>query len=291
MDFANTENLSRWAGWVRGSLYLTEYAKGLGWDANAAAETVKIRMDGAAMVTLARPSDSILAKQAAIVRDYADLRADRTAEITSQLGFPTEYFAMILGLHGAQHEKTLELLAATQVVAAHTAMIAKFALAVRRPDQVDGRILPMIATPGHGSFPSAHATEAYAAMTVLSHLVTQWGSMTDQATRLAMLRGLAERIAVNRTVAGVHFPVDSWAGAALGTAIGRAVLRRCGQQVDTPSMSYAAIHSDFTDHALQTDAAANGLTQGSDYAVSESPIFSWLWDEAMKERQGPSAGV
>ena len=52
---------------------------------------------------------------------------------------------------------------------AHLAMIAKHALAVRRPDQLDGRILPMIPTPGHGAFPSAHATEAYAVATVLCH--------------------------------------------------------------------------------------------------------------------------
>ena len=78
---------------------------------------------------------------------------------------------------------------------------------------------------------------------------------------------------------------------AIGTAVGRAVLRRCGQQVATPSFSYDAVHGDFTDAAFVDDATANGLTEGTAYDVAESPIFAWLWSEAMKERQGPAAGV
>jgi len=35
---------------------------------------------------------------------------------------------------------------------------------------------------------------------------------------------IAHRIAVNRTIAGVHYPVDSAAGAMLGRAIGEAIL-------------------------------------------------------------------
>jgi hypothetical protein len=68
------------------------------------------------------------------------------------------------------------------------------------------------------------------------------------------------------------------------------VLRRCGQQVATPSLNYDAIHGDFTDTMLVDDAAGNGLSEGDDYEVATSPIFSWLWAEVMNERQGPAAG-
>jgi membrane-associated phospholipid phosphatase len=219
--------------------------------------------------------------------DYADLRPDRSAEIISQLGFPTAYFSMILGLHAGQHKKTFELLTATQVLAAHAAMAVKHALAVRRPDQLDGRILPMIPTPGHGSFPSAHATEAYAALTVLTELVTTWQSLADSDGRLKVLRGLAERIAVNRTVAGVHYPIDSWAGATLGVSVGRAILKRCGVVTATPSLSFVAGNSDFFDHDFKDPALASnhGLTEGAAFTMSSSQTFEWLWTEAAAEKQ------
>jgi hypothetical protein len=148
--------------------------------------------------------------------------------------------------------------------------------------------MPMIPTPGHGSFPSAHATEAYAVLTVLEALVKKWGSLADDDSRLKVMRGLAERIAVNRTVAGVHFPVDSWAGAALGTAVGRAVLGRCGQTLDMPSFVYKADEaSDFFDHDFQNDPAGHGLTHGSTpYTSGAKPAYSWLWEQAAKENQG-----
>ncbi|GAA6189779.1 hypothetical protein NBRC116596_28420 [Litorivita sp. NS0012-18] len=291
LAFDDPSNLNRWAQWVRGSLYISEVFPALTFSTDPAAQTVTLDFDGAPMVTLARPSDALLADQIEFVSNYADLRPDRASEITSQLGFPTEYFAMILGLHVGQHPKTFELLMAVQVMAAHAAMIVKHALAVRRPDQIDGRILPMIPTPGHGSFPSAHATEAYTALTVLEGLVGAWGSLGDMAPRLAMLRGLAERIAVNRTVAGVHYPIDSWAGAALGTALGRALLGRCGQApAALPSLSYTAQNSDFNDHDFTQSAAAHGLTEGPAYSAAAAPNFTWLWDLAAAEHQAP-AGV
>jgi hypothetical protein len=44
--------------------------------------------------------------------------------------------------------------------------------------------------------------------------------------RTQLLR-LAARIAINRTVAGVHFPVDSAAGAVLGLTLGQYFVNRC----------------------------------------------------------------
>ena len=119
-------------------------------------------------------------------------------------------------------------------------MIVKNHLAIRRPDQLDARLMPMIPTPGHGSFPSAHAPEAYAVLTVLEALVTAWDSLADGEQRIKALRGLAERIAVNRTVAGVHYPIDSWAGAALGRIVGQVVLSRAGAGAPIAELAYSA---------------------------------------------------
>ncbi|WP_214676207.1 hypothetical protein, partial [Escherichia coli] len=49
------------------------------------------------------------------------------------------------------------------------------------------------------------------------------------ATRVQLQR-LAYRIAVNRTVAGVHYPVDSACGRVLGTLLGEFMVGRCSGQ-------------------------------------------------------------
>lgn len=293
LPFSDSSNLSGLATWVRGSLYISEFLSGISAIAQPASGTnpahVILAVDGQDCLTLERPTMDLLRQQCNLVNEYANLRAERSAEITSQLGFPTPYFAMVLGLHEAHHSKTFELITATQVAAAHTAMIAKHHLAIRRPDQLDARVMPMIPTPGHGSFPSAHATEAYAVLTVLEALIADWGTLADLPERLATLRGLAERIAVNRTVAGVHYPVDSWAGAALGTLVGQIVLNRAGKAIATTQRHLVATNVDFFDLDFRDDAMAvqAGLTNtGCDYTADASSAISWLYAHAVAENQG-----
>jgi len=248
-------------------------------------------------VSIQRPSAALLAEQASFVRDYADLRADRAAEITSQLGFPTEYFAMILALHPAQNRYTLELITVTQLMCAHMAMMAKYALAIRRPDQVDTRIMPMIATPGHGSFPSAHATEAFGVATVMLGLMDAWQSFADSDNRRDLVKQLANRIAVNRTVAGVHYPMDSWAGASLGQALGGAILGRCGAPQTAKSITYSATNTDFFGHDLYTlldggtVSADYGIQVGADVQATPSDLFKWLWGKALQEANTGDSGA
>lgn len=70
----------------------------------------------------------------------------------------------------------------------------------------------MIQIPDHSTYPSGHAMEAFAIATVLHCLSTGNGPRHGVKEQALPFR-LAHRIAVNRTVAGVHFPVDSLAGA------------------------------------------------------------------------------
>ena len=291
----STANLARSADWVRGSLYLTDFIKDIG--STVVGEQVSLSFEGHNLVSVNRPSAGLMSEQAKFVRDYSDLRADRSAEITSQLGFPTEYFAMILALHPAQNRYTLELISMTQLMCAHTAMMAKYALAIRRPDQVDTRILPMIATPGHGSFPSAHATEAYGVATVMLGLMDAWQSFADNTDRRALVKQLANRISVNRTVAGVHYPMDSWAGASLGQTIGGAILGRCGATQSAKSITYTPQDTDFFGHEFE--ALIAGETVGTDYGIhvgatvqsSPSDLFQWLWHKALKEAHTGDGGA
>ena len=64
--------------------------------------------------------------------------------------------------------------------------------------------MPLIDSPRHASFPSAHSLE--------SHMIAL--ALTDVRGRQSarVLNALADRIARNREVAGVHYPSDSFAG-------------------------------------------------------------------------------
>jgi membrane-associated phospholipid phosphatase len=167
-------------------------------------------------------------------------------------------------------------------------MIAKHHLACRRPDRLGAGVMPMITTPGHGSFPSAHAAEAFAVRTVLDGLLDHPDVVThytEPGRRKELLKKQAERIAVNRTVAGMHYPIDTWAGAALGEAVGEIILTRCGARTTLRPRDYAATNidffvKDFLDDAL---AATTGLTRQAARASGDSKLFVWLWNEVVGE--------
>jgi hypothetical protein len=86
----------------------------------------------------------------------------------------------------------------------------------------------------------------------------------------------------------VHFPIDSWAGAVLGTAVGHAVLGRCGEKVFMNPETYSAEDRDFFDHDLTGEKAraAAGLRLSNEkVSAAETSIFSWLWSRALTEKQ------
>jgi hypothetical protein len=295
-------NLGRWFPWVRTSLYMTDFMRDLDWTAahepDAARGEVVLsyrKREGAAAGTnsfyvVKRPAMTVFSAQLEVMRNYMDQRAERAPEILNQVALPPDYLGSILGLTG-RNRRTLELMNIALVIAGNVAMIAKHHLACRRPGDIGARVLPMLPTPDHGSFPSGHATEAFAVATVLSGLVrSEVGSKHFPAGEklVALLHKQAERIAVNRTIAGVHFPVDSWAGAALGVAVGQIILAKSGEPSAKPvGYEYdAKAESDFllADFLVAATANGHGLTaRPGAIAVDISPVFQWLWNEAKAE--------
>jgi hypothetical protein len=71
--------------------------------------------------------------------------------------------------------------------------------------QIYPAMMPFIATPSHPSFPSGHATQAFLVAEVLSRMV-------KAAALKPYLFSLADRIAENREIAGLHYESDSHAG-------------------------------------------------------------------------------
>ena len=89
LPFNTTDNNNRWGTWVRGSLYLSEFLTSLSYATDMTQKTVTLSVSNKALCKLHLPGDDLLASQCAYVREYAGLRTDRAAEITSQLGCQT----------------------------------------------------------------------------------------------------------------------------------------------------------------------------------------------------------
>ncbi len=82
-----------------------------------------------------------------------------------------------------------------------------------RPFEVDSGVsMTLDKRPFGSSYPSGHAAVAAAAGAVLALMDPE---------RASTYRGLAAEVAASRLYAGVHFPSDVVAGAAMGEAIGR----------------------------------------------------------------------
>lgn len=192
----------------------------------------ELRHRGQRIAHVTRPPTAFFQAQLVLVRAYADLRDDRLTEIDAQIDDVLSFFGMVGLLDDTRRKHTLELLAATLRLAILMEMPVKHFCRAPRPMDYAVEVMPMIQTPDHSSFPSGHAMEVHAVATVLHRLMT--GESAKQGlTAGALPFRIAQRIATNRTVAGVHFPVDSAAGAVLGCQLGEAIYREiCGEATE-----------------------------------------------------------
>ena len=233
---------------------------------------------------------------------YADLRGDRAAEILTQMGGAVAFLSAIPFLHPSRTPYTLELLAAALRLANFTEMRFKHALAGRRPNEYSPQVQPIILTPSHSSLPerprdgSVHRRPTCCG--------SWWGIRKSALRRrragVVQLMRLASRVAINRTVAGVHFPVDSAAGCFLGLALGEyfvAPLHRwCGDDLRAYG-SMVRFPRGGGDICRRTTAISTGrrslrrcsrrrrrnapyVARAAAQGVLPSPILRWLWDKA-----------
>jgi hypothetical protein len=166
------------------------------------------------------------AEQVDAVLRAAVEREDRLPEILSQATTLWSFFESVCGVSLDRAPAYAELVLAAEDWALKLIMLLKHNVGARRPVELSSLVHPVIATPGHGSLPSGHATLA-AFNTELLRLML-YGS--GQPHRVAALDRVARRIAFNRVVAGVHFPVDSQAGYVLGRQLARALATLAGHR-------------------------------------------------------------
>jgi len=309
-DVGRPDHLARWSPDMRAIIYEGEVLSRLAFSDDGASSAFIWHLQAGAstpsalwstpptpshspLVAVTRPTDHIFNKQLDLVVGYADLRPDRVSEIVAQLGDPFAFMGSIVNIHPQRMRWTLELLTLALKLANIGVQRMKHALACRRPSDLSPQIQPIIQVPGHASLPSGHANEAFVAAIVLYEVLRSC-RRADTSTGVQLMR-LASRIAINRTVAGVHFPVDSVAGAVCGLTLGKYLVSRA-----TGGQTYQAWHFDGMqfpadrdfDWKRQYDLRTNTQTAAENFVAGPavqsdsrlaSPILNWLWEKARSE--------
>jgi len=111
------------------------------------------------------------------------------------------------------------------------------------------------------------------------------GRASTQGDRSEQLDRLARRIAFNRVVAGVHFPVDSQAGYALGTQLARLLAALAGVPGITPAplRGTAVLHAPFELPELVLAGRGRPAENGASYPLEPADALSRLWSYAKAE--------
>jgi len=240
--------LSYWDADIAHTICLTTLLSGIAITDDVAAQSAVVSLPGQDPIAILRPTEAELLTddQLGRVLSYARLRGERVAEIEAQVDDLLSFFASILNMHPDRHRHTFQVLELTLDVATACVLPVKHSLFVKRPADLSERVQPMLGDPGHGSCPSGHATEATAVFGVLCGLLLEaWGlpDGTDDpyASRvLTQLHRLAQRIADNRIVAGLHYPVDNERGVQLGTGVGAYVIQSMRDVQPLPQVWRAA---------------------------------------------------
>ncbi len=256
------------------------------------------------LVRLDRPDPGVFASQLRWLRNYADLRADRINEIHIQMSDLLSFFGAVGFLNGSRRKYTLELLYTMLRQVVRVGYRTKHYCRAPRPIDLSDQVNPIIQTPDHSAFPAGHATESFAIAAVLDILMNKRsdpsnfdlgfvskdpgnGTPVSDFPGFPMHYRVAARITVNRTVAGVHFPVDNMSGAVLGCRLAQAFHALAKGKVLVPSAEVAAVPLPDEDFRLRdldkTLQDMSGNTDLADDGTLTAPAFAWLWAQAEKE--------
>jgi membrane-associated phospholipid phosphatase len=102
-----------------------------------------------------------------------------------------------------------------------------------RPSSILPCLLPPLEVPGHAAYPSGHATQAQLIAMCLEIVMPRnrvmpaspAGPVGQFMPQYGPLRMMADRIARNREVAGLHYRSDTWAGRILAAGCFRIMLQ------------------------------------------------------------------
>jgi len=144
------------------------------------------------------------------------LQVQRTRAQRRSIEDHREYAAVCQAILSSAHAeavpapRTRALLAHVEQDASLAVFHAKRRFGRARPHQLEPRLRPCIAVPGHPAYPSGHALQGYLVARVLALI------FPDRGEDLAAAGALIGR---EREIAGLHYPSDSAASRALGAAL------------------------------------------------------------------------
>ena len=139
-------------------------------------------------------------------------RADALGEILSQSDEFISYFLNALTSQPGSYPNTNKVLTIASLIGTFVAMYYKGQYVRPRPTHLCPALMPPLQVPGHASFPSGHATQAHLMALCMRDVLA---GLPVEKTASVVLWTLANRIARNREIAGLHYKSDTDGGLAL----------------------------------------------------------------------------
>tara|TARA_R110002012_G_scaffold7936_2_gene36760 strand:+ start:161067 stop:161939 length:873 start_codon:yes stop_codon:yes gene_type:complete len=134
-----------------------------------------------------------------------------------------------------------------------------------RPVQFAPSLMPIIPTPAHPSYPSGHALQAYLTM----HLLSAAAKASEGDALHDYFASFAERIAVNREIAGVHFPTDKLESADLAEQIWEGHLSKLPAIQELLAHAWSEWEHNLNPEEFELDSLAEGPVSFADQMASE----------------------
>jgi hypothetical protein len=134
-------------------------------------------------------------------------RAAYMAEIVAQHDNAPFYWISMLGMTNGSKPSSLKLMQMAMRIGEMTAIYYKNRYSRVRPSTIYPGLMPPFGPPGHPAFPSGHALQGWLITYALEEATHS--SALGQSIYHEQLEWLADRVAVNRERAGLHYPSDS----------------------------------------------------------------------------------
>jgi hypothetical protein len=170
------------------------------------------------------PTESELKEEIEELIAISEYRAGVMNEALAQRSNLIAYWRGVLMFDSGSAPRTCDLIEIASYVGQFQAMHYKRKFNRPRPSQISPSLLPPVNPPGHPSYPSGHATEAYLMAHCLKEVMPKAASAPANpkysgrrsshkvSPDSSPLLRMAQRIARNREVLGLHYRSDSACG-------------------------------------------------------------------------------